>query len=82
MVLVKFVELSQQRVALITANLNYGDLSDAAVDIQEIINTTNTPTGTFARIAGQNEEMSNSFVLSFCSSTGSIFSLFGDGLSI
>jgi HAE1 family hydrophobic/amphiphilic exporter-1 len=52
---------SQQRVALITANLNYGDLSDAAVDIQEIINTTNTPTGTFARIAGQNEEMSNSF---------------------
>ena len=52
---------SQQRVALITANLNYGDLSDAAADIQEIINTTNTPTGTFARIAGQNEEMSNSF---------------------
>ena len=46
---------------MITANLNYGDLSDAAVDIQEIINTTNTPTGTFARIAGQNEEMSNSF---------------------
>ena len=45
---------SQQRVALITANLNYGDLSDAAVDIQEIINTTNTPTNTFARIAGQN----------------------------
>ena len=34
---------------------------DLMKDIQEIINTTNTPTGTFARIAGQNEEMSNSF---------------------
>jgi HAE1 family hydrophobic/amphiphilic exporter-1 len=52
---------SQQRVALITANLNYGDLGDAAIDVQEIINNTSMPMGTYARIAGQNEEMSDSF---------------------
>ncbi len=52
---------SQQRVALISANLNYGDLGDAAADVQEIINTTSMPLGTYARIAGQNEEMSDSF---------------------
>lgn len=52
---------SQQRVALISANLNYGDLGDAAADVQEIINSTSMPIGTYARIAGQNEEMSDSF---------------------
>jgi len=52
---------SQQRVALVTANLSYGDLGDAATDVQNMINATNMPLGTQARIAGQNEEMSNSF---------------------
>ncbi len=52
---------SQQRVALVTANLSYGDLGDAAADVEEIIAGTSMPIGTFARIAGQNEEMSDSF---------------------
>jgi len=52
---------SQQRVALVTANLSYGDLGDAAVDVQKIIAATSMPIGTVARIAGQNEEMANSF---------------------
>ena len=52
---------SQQRVAIINANLNYGDLGEAAEEIQTIIKETTLPTGTYARIAGQNEEMSNSF---------------------
>ncbi|MEQ9090200.1 MAG: efflux RND transporter permease subunit [Balneola sp.] len=52
---------SQQRVAVVTANLNYGDLGDAAVDVQQIINETTMPSGVFARIAGQNEEMGESF---------------------
>ncbi|MFY0698860.1 MAG: efflux RND transporter permease subunit [Balneola sp.] len=52
---------SQQRVAVVTANLNYGDLGDAATDVQQIIDETTMPSGIFARIAGQNEEMGESF---------------------
>ncbi|RNC79690.1 MAG: efflux RND transporter permease subunit [Balneola sp.] len=52
---------SQQRVAVISANLNYGDLGEAAEEVQTIINETAKPTGIFARVAGQNEEMSDSF---------------------
>lgn len=52
---------SQQRVALVTANLNYGDLGDAAVAVQKIIDETTAPVGILARVAGQNEEMSDSF---------------------
>jgi HAE1 family hydrophobic/amphiphilic exporter-1 len=46
---------------VISANLNYGDLGEAATDVQQIINETVMPTGILARVAGQNEEMSNSF---------------------
>lgn len=53
--------VSQQRVALVTANLSYGDLATAAVEIQSIIDETAVPPGLTARVAGQNEEMSNSF---------------------
>jgi HAE1 family hydrophobic/amphiphilic exporter-1 len=53
--------VSQQRVAMVTANLNYGDLGSAASEISEIIATTTMPTGVYARIGGQNEEMSDSF---------------------
>ncbi|MDR8391803.1 efflux RND transporter permease subunit [Aliifodinibius sp. S!AR15-10] len=53
--------VAQQRVALVTANLNYGDLGTAAEEIQQIINQTAIPPGLTAHIAGQNEEMSASF---------------------
>jgi HAE1 family hydrophobic/amphiphilic exporter-1 len=53
--------VSQQRVALVTANLSYGDLATAAEEIQSIIDETAIPPGLTARVAGQNEEMSNSF---------------------
>lgn len=53
--------VAQQRVALVTANLNYGDLGTAAEEIQQLINRTAIPPGLTARIAGQNEEMSASF---------------------
>ncbi|GAA5520423.1 efflux RND transporter permease subunit [Aliifodinibius salicampi] len=52
---------AQQRVAVISANLNYGDLSTAAEDIRSIINQTVMPTGIQAQVSGQNEEMTNSF---------------------
>jgi len=53
--------VSQQRVALVSANLNYGDLATAATEIQQIVNETAIPPGLTARVAGQNEEMANSF---------------------
>lgn len=52
---------SQQRVAVISANINYGDLGDAASAVQTIIDNTTAPVGIYARVAGQNEEMADSF---------------------
>ena len=51
----------QQRVALVTANLNNGDLGTAAEEIQSIINEIAMPPGIIASITGQNEEMADSF---------------------
>lgn len=53
--------VDQERVALVTANLNYGDLGTAADEVNAIIRQTPVPAGTVARLAGQNEEMSTSF---------------------
>ncbi|WP_234567948.1 efflux RND transporter permease subunit [Rhodohalobacter sp. 614A] len=53
--------VSQQRVAIVSANLNYGDLGEAAEDVQEILSEVTMPTGVYAQIGGQNEEMSDSF---------------------
>lgn len=53
--------ISQQRVALVSANLSYGDLATAAQEIQQIISETAIPPGLTARVAGQNEEMADSF---------------------
>ncbi|MTI87829.1 MAG: efflux RND transporter permease subunit [Balneolaceae bacterium] len=53
--------VAQQRVAIVSANLNYGDLGEAAQEVQQLINEVSMPSGIFARVAGQNEEMSASF---------------------
>ena len=53
--------VDQERVALVTANLRYGDLGAAAGEVNAIISQTAVPAGTLARLAGQNEEMSTSF---------------------
>lgn len=53
--------ISQQRVALVTANLNYGDLGTAVEEIQTMIDETAMPPGVTAFIGGQNEEMKASF---------------------
>ena len=53
--------IGQERVAIISANLNYGDLGAAAVQLQEIIDNTPIPTDINVRLAGQNEEMAMSF---------------------
>lgn len=53
--------VAQQRVALISANLNYGDLATAAEEIRSIIDQTVIPNELQARVSGQNEEMAASF---------------------
>jgi len=53
--------IDQERVALVTANLNYGDLGTAAEEINGIIRGVPVPAGFAVSIAGQNQEMANSF---------------------
>ncbi|MCH6548730.1 MAG: efflux RND transporter permease subunit [Proteobacteria bacterium] len=53
--------IAQERVALITANLGYGDLGAAAAEARSIIDRTPMPSGITAMVSGQNEEMQASF---------------------
>jgi HAE1 family hydrophobic/amphiphilic exporter-1 len=53
--------VDQERVALVTANLNYGDLGGAAIEINGIIGRIPMPVGIDTRLAGQNQEMAMSF---------------------
>jgi HAE1 family hydrophobic/amphiphilic exporter-1 len=53
--------VAQERVALISANLAYGDLGAAAEEAALIISRTALPNGITAMVAGQNEEMRDSF---------------------
>lgn len=53
--------VAQERVALITANIAYGDLGTAAAEAREIIAGTAMPGGVTAMVSGQNEEMQASF---------------------
>jgi HAE1 family hydrophobic/amphiphilic exporter-1 len=53
--------IAQQRVAVVTANLSYGDLGAAAGEINKMVNSMTLPAGIFTTLGGQNEEMSASF---------------------
>jgi HAE1 family hydrophobic/amphiphilic exporter-1 len=53
--------VDQERVALVNANLNYGDLGSAADELMNILKKVNMPNGLAAQISGQNEEMILSF---------------------
>lgn len=53
--------LSQERVAIVSANLNYGDLGAAVQEIDTIIASTSIPVNVVTRVTGQNEAMESSF---------------------
>lgn len=53
--------VDQERVALVTANLTYGDLGSAAEEINGVIGTIPMPSGINVELAGQNREMALSF---------------------
>jgi HAE1 family hydrophobic/amphiphilic exporter-1 len=53
--------VAQERVAIITANLAYGDLGTAVAEAAAIIDRTPMPPGINAMVSGQSEEMESSF---------------------
>ena len=53
--------VAQERVAIISANIAYGDLGAAAAEASQIIGRTVLPNGISAIVSGQNEEMQDSF---------------------
>lgn len=53
--------ISQERVAIVSANLSYGDLGTAAEEIDQIIADVGVPPGLEVSLGGQSEEMDNSF---------------------
>ncbi|MGX9462121.1 efflux RND transporter permease subunit [Shewanella sp. A14] len=53
--------ISQQRVAIVSSNLAYGDLSEAVLQAQQILTKQQFPSSIQARFGGQNEEMEQSF---------------------
>jgi HAE1 family hydrophobic/amphiphilic exporter-1 len=53
--------VAQERVAIITANLAYGDLGAAVAEANDAINRVPMANGITAMVSGQNEEMQNSF---------------------
>ncbi|MCP5090135.1 MAG: efflux RND transporter permease subunit [Gammaproteobacteria bacterium] len=53
--------IAQERVAIITANLAYGDLGAAALEAGDIVSGVPMPNGITALVSGQSEEMEASF---------------------
>ncbi len=53
--------IAQQRVAIVSANLAYGDLGAAATEVSRIVASTPMPAGISAIVSGQSEEMESSF---------------------
>ncbi len=53
--------VAQERVALVSANIAYGDLGTAAAEVRRIIAGTAMPAGVTATVSGQDEEMQASF---------------------
>lgn len=57
----EITRVGQQRVAIVSANLAYGDLTAAVGEANNILTAMQLPLNISARIAGQNEEMESSF---------------------
>ena len=53
--------VAQERVAVITADLGFGDLGAAAAEAREIVSGIPMPDGVTATVSGQSEEMQASF---------------------
>lgn len=57
----EITRIGQQRVAVVSANLNYGDLGEAVLLANQLLPELNLPISMQAKVAGQSEEMDSSF---------------------
>jgi HAE1 family hydrophobic/amphiphilic exporter-1 len=57
----EITRIGQQRVAVVSANLTYGDLGDAVIEAKALLAEMKLPISMSAKVAGQSEEMENSF---------------------
>lgn len=57
----EITRIGQERVAVVSANLHYGDLHEAVLAVQQHIDQLKLPLNMQAKVAGQSEEMENSF---------------------
>ncbi|MCW8108683.1 efflux RND transporter permease subunit [Alteromonas ponticola] len=57
----EITRVGQQRVVLIEANLAFGDLNQGVAEAQSLLNSLTLPVALTASIAGQSEDMQNSF---------------------
>jgi HAE1 family hydrophobic/amphiphilic exporter-1 len=53
--------VAQERVAIISASINYGDLGTAVTELRQLVAGIALPPGLTASVAGQSEEMQESF---------------------
>lgn len=53
--------IDQQRVIVVSANIEYGDLGEAVVQVERMIAALALPTGVRVEVSGQSEEMERSF---------------------
>ncbi len=53
--------VAQERVAIITASVSYGDLGTAVTELQSLVDAIGPLQGISANVAGQSEEMTQSF---------------------
>lgn len=57
----EITRIGQERVAVVSANLNFGDLNESVLAVQQHIDSLTLPLNMLAKVAGQSEEMENSF---------------------
>jgi HAE1 family hydrophobic/amphiphilic exporter-1 len=57
----EITRIGQQRVAVISANLAFGDVEQAATEVRQLLSKTVLPYGVTVRLVGQSEEMERSF---------------------
>ena len=57
----EITRIGQQRVAVISANLAFGDIEQASAEVRQLLASTVLPYGVTVRVVGQSEEMERSF---------------------
>src|SRR5690606_34827077 len=53
--------VAQERVAIVSANLNYGDLGTAVAAVEDVLGSIVIPEGIVPRVTGQSEDMEIAF---------------------